>query len=174
MTRTCVSGSPKCRASIHCVMYGTCVDCQTVSWRSAELKSARSDRASSVTAVCREVRNVASTTRSARANAASTPPVSTTRSKHRLLPSSGWITVVAGVESGLDIRHGGQFLPLDVDPLHGIFRLRAGVRDHQRHRLALPARHVDRERVLRGGAHAGDVREHADVRLAQRGHVRCR
>ncbi len=76
-----------------------------------------------------------------------------------------------GVESGLDIRYGGQFLPLDGEPLNGIFRLRAGVRGHGGHRLALPAGHVDRQRVLRGGAHAGDVREYAHVRLAQRGHV---
>ena len=37
-------GQPEMPRHIHCIMYGTCVECQTVSWRSAGLKSARSDR----------------------------------------------------------------------------------------------------------------------------------
>jgi hypothetical protein len=79
-----------------CIMCGAWNEWYTVSRCSAAFQSASWLRGSSVTPVWRPNSNVVSTTASARAKASSTPPVSSVRVKHRLSPSSGWMTGVDG------------------------------------------------------------------------------
>ena len=107
----------------------------------------------------------------ARANASSVPPVSTTRSKQRLLPRSGWITGVAGSSAVSASVTAGNSAQSTVTRCAASSACARVSRDDRDHRLALPARALERERILRRGAHALEMREHADVRLAEPRHV---
>jgi hypothetical protein len=59
-----------------------------------------------------------------------------------------------------------QLLPLRLDVGKRVLALLARLRDDRRDRLALPARALDRDRVLRGRLDALQVREHRDPRRA--------
>ena len=67
-----------------------------------------------------------------------------------------------GVERGFRIGDGRQFLVGDLDQFAGVLGLRARARDHGADRLALPAGALDRDRRLRRGFQALEMREHAD------------
>ena len=80
----------------------------------------------------------------------------------------------AGVERGLRVGDGRQFLVLDLDQLGGVFGQRARARDDGADGLALPAGALDRDRILRRRLDALEMREHADPRRHHRRKVRAR
>ena len=69
---------------------------------------------------------------------------------------------MSAAERGLGVGDGRELLVVDDDERAGILGLRAAARDHGRDRLALPARAVDRDRVLRRRLDALEMGEHAD------------
>ncbi len=71
-----------------------------------------------------------------------------------------------GIERALGVESGRQLLVLDLERLDCVLGLGARGCEHGDDRLALPARHVDGEGILRRRAHAREVREHADVGFA--------
>ena len=88
-----------------------------------------------------------------------------------------------GVERGLGVGDGRQHLPVDLDELRRILGLGAALGDHRDHRLALPGRRLQRQRILRRRLEALQVREHADpgvvylrelATVHDRDHPRCR
>jgi len=60
----------------------------------------------------------------------------------------------------------GQLLPLRLDKRDRVLGLAARFGDHRRHRLALPARALDGDRMLRRRLDALQVGEHRDPRRA--------
>ena len=66
------------------------------------------------------------------------------------------------IESGLRIGDGGQHLPIDLDELRPVLRLRPALRDDRGHRLALPGRRIQGQRVLRRGLQPLQMGEHPD------------
>ena len=67
-----------------------------------------------------------------------------------------------GIERGFRIDDRRQFLVVDLDQLAGILGQRARARHHGADRLALPAGALDRDRRLRRGLQALQMRQHAD------------
>ncbi len=74
-------------------------------------------------------------------------------------------------EGFFHVDDGGQFLPLGLDQRQRILGLGARLGDHRRHRLALPAGALDRDRVLRRRLDAFQVREDADPGRAKLGNI---
>ena len=70
------------------------------------------------------------------------------------------------IERGLRVGDGRQLLVFDFDQLGRVLGERTGARDYGEDRLALPARALDRDRVLRRGFEALEMREDADPRGA--------
>ena len=68
----------------------------------------------------------------------------------------------AGVERGLGIGDRRQFLVADIHQLAAILRFGPRARDHRAYRLALPARALDRDCMLRRRFDALEVGENAD------------
>ncbi len=68
------------------------------------------------------------------------------------------------IERGLRVEHRRQLLVVDRNEGAGVFRLGARLRHHRGDRLALPARHIDRDRVLRRRLDALEMGQHADPR----------
>ena len=68
------------------------------------------------------------------------------------------------IERRPHVRYRIEFLIFNHDEFGGIFGLRATARHHGRHRFALPAHAIDRDRALRGGFEALQMREHPDPR----------
>ena len=95
------------------------------------------------------------------------------RSWQRLSAELGVYDGRSGVERALRIGDRGQLFPIDFDRLQRVLGQRTRFGDDDRDRLALPARGVDRERILRRRAHAFDMREHADVRIDELRDVRA-
>ena len=88
-----------------------------------------------------------------------------------------------GVERGLGFGDGRQRLPVDLHELCRILGLGAALGDHRDHRLALPGRRFQRQRILRRGLEAFEMRQHADPGVVylrelpsvhDRDHPRCR
>ena len=77
--------------------------------------------------------------------------------------------VLAG-ERLLHVDHHRKLLPFGLHQLQGVFALCAAFGDDRPHRLALPARALDRERVLRRRLDAFQMAEHRDPGLAVFGH----
>ena len=77
----------------------------------------------------------------------------------------------AGRQRGLGVHHRRQRLPRHAHARAAVLRERARLRHHGDHRLALPHRLVDGERILRRRLHARVVLQHAHPRLAVRGHL---
>ena len=70
----------------------------------------------------------------------------------------------AGIERGLGIGDGGKLLVGHLDQFARVLGLRPRLRHHGAHRLALPARAIDRDRVLRRRLDALEMGQHADPR----------
>ena len=79
-----------------------------------------------------------------------------------------------GIQRGFDVGDRWQRIVIHLDKLHGILGQRPRLCHHHCHRLALPARHLHRQRQLRRGLHALDVLQHANVRLTPGGNIRAR
>ena len=79
----------------------------------------------------------------------------------------------AGIERGLGIGDGGKLLVGHLDQLARVLGLRARLRHHGAHRLALPAGALDRDRVLRRRLDALQMRQHADPRRDDLGKLRA-
>ena len=69
------------------------------------------------------------------------------------------------------VGEGGQFPEFDVDQFERIFGQRPALRGHGRHRLALPARPADGERVLGHGLHPRQMAENAGPGPADPGNL---
>ena len=65
-----------------------------------------------------------------------------------------------GAERGFLVDDDGKLLPLHLDKLGRVLGFRPGARADHRHRLALPARPVDRHRVLLGRLHPLEAGQH--------------
>ena len=68
------------------------------------------------------------------------------------------------IKRGAHVRYGVEFLIIDRDKLRGVLGLSATARHHGRDRFALPAHAINRDRALRRGFEALQMREHADPR----------
>ena len=79
-----------------------------------------------------------------------------------------------GIERGLHVGRGGELLPFDPDQLGGVLGLLAPFGDDGDHRLALPARDLDGERVLGRGLEPFEMGEHADPRIVDAREVLAR
>jgi hypothetical protein len=69
-----------------------------------------------------------------------------------------------GIERGAHVRYRFEFLIFDCHAFGGILRLSSAARHHGRDGFTLPAHAINRDRVLRGGFEAFQVRENADPR----------
>ena len=78
-----------------------------------------------------------------------------------------------GVECGLGIGDGRKHLPVDVHQPRPVFGRRAALGDDRDHRLALPGRGVQGQRVLRCGLQSDEVGEHADPGIVDLGKLRA-
>ena len=76
------------------------------------------------------------------------------------------------VERGLHVRDGGQRLPVDVDARHAILGKRAAVGHDGGNGFSGPRGIGQRQRELRRGLHALQVREHGDPGIAMRCQIR--
>ena len=74
-----------------------------------------------------------------------------------------------GVECGLRIGDGRKHLPVDVHKPRPVFGQRAALGDDRDHRLALPGRGVQGQRVLGRGLQPDEVGEHADPGIVDLG-----
>ena len=97
------------------------------------------------------------------AKASSTPPVSSSRVKHRLSPSSGWISGVAGSSAVSVSSTAGSASHSTSSERERVLGLGARLGDDRHHRLALPAGAVDRERRTA-------ARDLMPARCAEHGH----
>ena len=78
-----------------------------------------------------------------------------------------------GIERGLRIGDRRKHLPVDVHQLRPVLRQRAGLGDDRDHRLALPGRGVQGQRILRRGLQPHEVGEHADPGIVDLGELRA-
>ena len=79
----------------------------------------------------------------------------------------------SGIERGFSVGDRRQFLVAHLHELARVLGLGAAARDHGADRLALPARSLDGDRVLRRGFDPFQVREHADPRRDHRRELRA-
>ncbi len=77
------------------------------------------------------------------------------------------------VERGLGVHDGRQLLPFDGQVLQRVLGLHARLGRDRDHRLALPDRAVDRQRVLGRALDAGQVRQRGDPGLAEAREIRA-
>jgi hypothetical protein len=78
------------------------------------------------------------------------------------------------IKSLFHINDSGQDFPRNLDPLDGIFRLSPRFGHDRNNRFALPAGNVNGDRVLRRGAQALHVLQHAGIWFRYRSNVFAR
>ena len=75
------------------------------------------------------------------------------------------------VQRSFDIHHRRQHVPLHLQVLQCVFRLRAGLGHQRHHRLTLPMGTAHGQRVLRRGFHIGQVAQCGNPGLANFGEI---
>ena len=100
-------------------------------------------------------------------------PLLIEKSKATLSPSSGWTTVLLGVERIERFADGGQRLPLDVDERGAVLGLGPARSHHGDDRLTLPDRASVRQQPLRRRPVPGPMQRDTDQRLAHRIEIGC-
>ena len=93
------------------------------------------------------------------------------RLQHEVVPELGMDERRARRQRGLRVHHGRQRLPRDPHARAAVLGDRARLRDDGHDGLALPDGLVHGQRILRRRLHADVVLQHADPRIAVRGHL---